>query len=313
MSGDITTYTWDATYQLLTERRTGSGSYYLTYTYDPVGNRLTKKDTLDTTNNTFNVLNELTLLTPPSGASTTFGYDRVGNLTSEVTGSGYTTYTWDVENRLVKYEQGGSTESMLYSLEGLRQQKSSGGVITAYSWDFLNLLEERDGSGIVQARFTDYPGMWGGLVSENRSGTSSYYGLGKVLQLEETLAPGKHTLKASFAGDANHNASSVTFTLKANKAGTHVAQSSVSGKSGSVVTLKGTLRRNIGGANVVGRALKFFVGGVQVGTGTTGADGVASFDYKITQVAGKYKLKVVFGGDDFYLISVYDKATLTVK
>ena len=34
------TWTYDNTYQLKNEQRSGSNSYNITYTYDPVGNRL---------------------------------------------------------------------------------------------------------------------------------------------------------------------------------------------------------------------------------------------------------------------------------
>ncbi len=43
-------------------------------------------------------------------------------------------------------------------------------------WDQQNLLLETDTSNAIQARYTDFPGYWGGLTSQNRSGTSSFYG-----------------------------------------------------------------------------------------------------------------------------------------
>ena len=38
-SGNRVTWSYDKTYQLTNEQRSGSNSYNITYTYDPVGNR----------------------------------------------------------------------------------------------------------------------------------------------------------------------------------------------------------------------------------------------------------------------------------
>jgi RHS repeat-associated protein len=43
-------------------------------------------------------------------------------------------------------------------------------------WDEQNVLLETNTSNVVQARYTDYPGYWGGLASQSRSSVSSYYG-----------------------------------------------------------------------------------------------------------------------------------------
>ena len=40
-TGNRVTWTYDNTYQLKNEQRSGSNSYNITYTYDAVGNRLT--------------------------------------------------------------------------------------------------------------------------------------------------------------------------------------------------------------------------------------------------------------------------------
>ena len=41
-NGDLATWSYDETYQLTRERRSGATAYDTTYTYDGVGNRLTK-------------------------------------------------------------------------------------------------------------------------------------------------------------------------------------------------------------------------------------------------------------------------------
>jgi YD repeat-containing protein len=43
-NGDHVTWTYDAAYQLIREQRSGDNAYDIAYTYDPVGNRLTKEE-----------------------------------------------------------------------------------------------------------------------------------------------------------------------------------------------------------------------------------------------------------------------------
>jgi hypothetical protein len=40
LAGDRTTWTYDATYRLTQEHRTGTGGHNTIHTYDPAGNRL---------------------------------------------------------------------------------------------------------------------------------------------------------------------------------------------------------------------------------------------------------------------------------
>ncbi|MBM3494705.1 MAG: hypothetical protein FJX72_10390 [Armatimonadetes bacterium] len=111
MDGARVTYTHDAAYHLVGEVRSGAHGFAMTLSYDALGNRLTKEDSSGTTSYQYNLANELTLTTPPSGAPTTSGYDPNGNLALEVTGSARTTMTWDGENRLTRLElPDGTTE-----------------------------------------------------------------------------------------------------------------------------------------------------------------------------------------------------------
>ena len=45
-----------------------------------------------------------------------------------------------------------------------------------YVRDGENVLIETDAGLVTQAHYTDFPGEWGGLASERRSGVSSFYG-----------------------------------------------------------------------------------------------------------------------------------------
>jgi len=136
-----------------------------------------ENDSGSATSHLYNDANELTLLTPATGQPTTSLWDANGNLLSENAGGSVTTYSWNGENRLtgVAYPTG-APDTMSYSADGLRQKKVTGSGTTGFVWDGQNVLLETDGSGVTQAHYTDFPGYWGGLASQRRSGVSSFYG-----------------------------------------------------------------------------------------------------------------------------------------
>ena len=79
-NGDVVTWSYDPTYQLTNERRSGANSYNISYTYDAAGNR-----TL--------MLN--------SGAPTTYTYNAANELATSQTSVGVTTYTYDGNGNLL--------------------------------------------------------------------------------------------------------------------------------------------------------------------------------------------------------------------
>jgi YD repeat-containing protein len=89
-SGTATNFGYDNIYELLSA--TQGGTTTESYTYDPVGNRLTSLGIANYTNNTSN---ELT-----STSNATYTYDYDGNTRSKTDSTGTTNYTWDIENRL---------------------------------------------------------------------------------------------------------------------------------------------------------------------------------------------------------------------
>ena len=101
-TGNRVTWTYDNTYQLKNEQRSGSNCYNITYTYDPVGNRLTEINGGVRTTSTYDAANELTKTQVVAGI-TTITYDANGNLLSSRNPSNQrTSYTWDFENRLTQ-------------------------------------------------------------------------------------------------------------------------------------------------------------------------------------------------------------------
>ncbi len=70
----------------------------------------------------------------------------------------------------------GTSEACTYSDDGLRKSKVVGATTTQFTWDEQNLLLETDNSKVLQDRYTDYPGYWGGLSSQRIGSNSSFFG-----------------------------------------------------------------------------------------------------------------------------------------
>jgi len=89
-SGTASNYAYDVLYQLTGVTRGSTTTE--SYTYDPVGNRLSSLGVSPYSNNTSNELTSI--------PGTTYTYDSNGNTQTSVTGSNTTTYAWDYENRM---------------------------------------------------------------------------------------------------------------------------------------------------------------------------------------------------------------------
>ena len=127
-NGRAVTYTYDALYRLTGETissdPTGPNGA-IGYTYDPVGNRLTRTSTVN------------------GVAAATSTYDGNDHLTSDTydpngstTGSGSNTYAFDFEGRLKQINSGAVL--ITYDGDGNRVGLSAGGVTTAYLVDTMN-------------------------------------------------------------------------------------------------------------------------------------------------------------------------------
>ena len=128
--GAIINYTYDPTYQLISADHTNIPDE--TYTYDPVGNRLTA---------TVDNANRLT-----EDANYTYTYDNNGNLiqkTHKITQAAIT-YAYDFENRLIKINLPlGITAEYKYDPFGRRIEKNiSGQITTKYLYDNKDIIME---------------------------------------------------------------------------------------------------------------------------------------------------------------------------
>ena len=125
------------------------------------------------------------------------------------------------------------------------------------------------------------------------------------------LSPGIHPFTATFNSVGMYAPSSNTTSMIIS-ANTSLLADSTSGSVGSSVNLKATLTNRANGDPIAQKSLDFSLEGKKVGSAVTDGSGVAVFSYKITQVAGKYALKVVCVANSVYGSST-STATLTVK
>ncbi len=92
------------------------------YTYDAVGNRLTK----DSDDYTYDAADRLTDL-----EGVTYGYDDNGNLTNR----GSDSFSWDAADRLTSATVSSVTTTFVYNGDGLRESLTTGGSTTTFTWD----------------------------------------------------------------------------------------------------------------------------------------------------------------------------------
>jgi len=159
-------YKYDDLNRLLEEKITNDptgNNRVVSYTYDAVGNRLTKTDSaLGVTTYTYNNLNQLDFLTD-NGVVTDYSYENNGNLISEMTGSNSNVYRWanDGENRLmgVTVNEGGVSRNVAYqyNAQGIRVGKVVDGVESRYLIDelqpYAQVVEEYDAAGNAKGSY----------------------------------------------------------------------------------------------------------------------------------------------------------------
>ncbi len=136
-----TTYGYDNIYQLTSvaypDRPAAS------YTYDPVGNRLSITVGPQTTTYTYRDNNSL-----KTAGTETFQYDGNGNMANKMNGSQDTGYTYDTQNHLIQVNLPNGTKSIFgYDYTGMRisdtETISSGNLETKqFLWDGDDVINE---------------------------------------------------------------------------------------------------------------------------------------------------------------------------
>jgi RHS repeat-associated protein len=203
-AGVTSNYTYDLIYELtgVTQGTNTTESY----TYDPVGNRLSS---MGVSPYTVNVSNELS-----STPNATYTYDNNGNTLTKVVGSNTTRYTWDFENRLssVTLPGSGGTVTFKYDPFGRRIYKSSSSGTSVYAYDGDNLVEETNATGGVVTRYSQGRNIDEPLAMLRSAATSYYHadGLGSVTSLSN--AAGALAQTYTFDSFGNQTATSGSLT-----------------------------------------------------------------------------------------------------
>ena len=142
------TYQYDLGNRLISAAYDGTTT---TYTYDAVGNRLTRQEGTETAETyTYNYLNQLTRVQQGT-AVTTYTYDARGNQTQQVqTGTGVTTttnYGYDLANRLTSTNISNNaviplstSATYAYNAQGQRVTRVEDGVVTHFYYTGSALL-----------------------------------------------------------------------------------------------------------------------------------------------------------------------------
>ena len=174
-SGDLVTYSYDDAYQLTREQRSGANAYDITFTYDAVGNRLTKLEGGDTTTYSYDAANQIETQEDFSGI-TTFTFDNTGNLVVEVTATGRTTYSWDLENMSTGIVlPNSSRNTFAYDADLKRRQAQDSDGTAVFVNDLENVLLETNNAGGTQVAYTLEPAGYGNLLSQRRSGATAFH------------------------------------------------------------------------------------------------------------------------------------------
>jgi RHS repeat-associated protein len=184
-------YQYDNLYRLLSETISGDsqgGNGTISYTYDLVGNRMSRSSNVAgvaSSTSTYNANDELTSEVD-NGVTTNYSYDANGDtisssLTGQPAGSA-DTLIYDSQNRLVKQDAGQAGEvDITYNGAGNKVAETVGGVTTKYIIDGNNptgysQIVEEIVNGAVTRRYT--LGHWIISETQNISGTwtTSFYG-----------------------------------------------------------------------------------------------------------------------------------------
>ena len=169
-------YTYDDYYRLTCEKISdpASGIKTIAYTYDNVGNRLSKTADGVTTACSYDANDRLI-----SDGESSYNYDDNGNTISKTSANETAVYIYDSRNRLteasITTSQGTTTVRYTYDANGNRTGKAADGVETRYLVDsnceYAQVLEERDASGALIASY-----VYGNdLICQIRGEDTKYY------------------------------------------------------------------------------------------------------------------------------------------
>lgn len=188
-------YTYDDLYRLTYETIFESGmttpSRTIAYTYDAVGNRKTRSDSIDGITTYSYDENDRLITEITNGIISTYSYDKNGNTLSKSSSNGAITYAWDIENRLIAADTDGDGVNDVtnqYDVDGIRVAQIANGEETRFLIDanrpYAQVLEEYTPSNVLKASYIH--GI--DLISQKRDGNKSFFhvdGLGSTRALSD--------------------------------------------------------------------------------------------------------------------------------
>jgi RHS repeat-associated protein len=173
-NGVVGSITYDNAGRLIAKSDSGISSY--NFTLDKNGNRTGASITQPFGNQLQNVSHTYAYDTANQiqhAGTTTFGFDKNGNMASKTEGGVSITYGYDFEDRLVSVS-GSSAYS--YNGQGIRLQKIEGGITTRFVVDPNNELSqtlcETNTSGVITSYYVYGIGL---AYKVNSNGTHYYY------------------------------------------------------------------------------------------------------------------------------------------
>ena len=178
-TGAVKNYSYDTLHRLIEERVTdliANPLFENDYSYDAVGNRLTKTSSIGAgapVTNTY-AYNTADQLVTENGV--TYAYDLNGNLVSKADAGGVSTYEYDFENRMVRMvEPSGNATLYRYDADGNRVEKQDVAGTVRYLVDtnrgLAQLLAEYTPAGALVASYV----YADDLISMTRGGQTAFY------------------------------------------------------------------------------------------------------------------------------------------
>jgi len=175
-----TEYRYDRLDRLVNESYPDGSS--VTYTYDAVGNRLSRTNSSGSIDYTYDADNRLL-----SAGGVVYGWDARGNRINKTDATGTAEYHYDYEGRLSSVAHAnGSTTTYSYYPDGKRLSTTIDGVTVYYLYDGLDSVVEYHESGESIRRYTSDRNCIDSLISLDVNGSTYYYiqdPLGSVVAL----------------------------------------------------------------------------------------------------------------------------------
>ena len=143
-------YVYDPLNRLTEVRNNTTNALIEGYSYDVLGNRLSKTDSVTNWTYLYDLANQLTEIRAGGMTQTTLAYDLNGNLSSRVDGSLVTSYLYDPENRLVTVTNTstGTSGTYAYDDQGRRVSKITGAIAANYLYDGPDIVGEYDSTWV---------------------------------------------------------------------------------------------------------------------------------------------------------------------